>query len=78
MAWLRPFQFNEDFLGLGFFVGDPTDPTRGDEYGTELSYKLQLTQDVSLMPDLQYWYRNDPNGQKTSTLIGGIRANFEF
>lgn len=78
MAWLRPFEFSQDFIGLGFFVGDPTNPERGDEYGAELSYKLQITQDTSLMPDLQYWYRDDPDGQRTSTWIGGIRANFEF
>jgi len=30
------------------------------------------------MPDLQYWYRNDPDGQRTSTWIAGIRVNFEF
>ncbi len=78
VAWLQPFEFDQDFLGLGFFVGDPTNSERGDEYGAELSYKLQLTQDASLMPDLQYWYRDDPGGQRTSTWVIGIRANFEF
>ena len=78
VAWLQPFGFAQDFLGLGLFVGDPVNAARGDEYGAELSYKLQLTQDISLMPDLQYWYRDDPDGQRTSTWIGGIRANFEF
>ena len=77
-AWLRPFGFSQDFLGLGIFVGDPSNPERGDESGAELSYKLQLTQDISVMPDLQYWHRDDPDGQRTSTWIGGIRANFEF
>jgi hypothetical protein len=78
MAWLQPFNFSQDFMGLGFFVGDPASPERGDEYGAELSYKLQLTQDASLMPDLQYWYRRDPDGQRTATWIAGIRFNFEF
>jgi hypothetical protein len=40
LAWLRPFAFSQDFMGLGFFIGDPTSPERGDEYGAELSYKL--------------------------------------
>jgi hypothetical protein len=77
-AWLQPFGFNHDFLGFGVFIGDPTDPEKGDEYGAEWSYKIQLTQDVSLMPDLQYWYRKDANDQQTSTWIAGIRGNFEF
>jgi len=77
-AWLTPFGFDQDFMGLGVFVGDPANPQRGDEYGAEWSYKLRLTQDFSLMPDLQYWYRNDPDGQRTSTWIAGIRVNFEF
>jgi hypothetical protein len=77
-AWLTPFGFHQDFMGLGVFVGDPTNPQRSDEYGAEWSYKLQLTQDFSLMPDLQFWYRNDPDGQRTSTWIPGVRVNFDF
>ena len=78
IAWLQPMGFRQDFLGLGLFVGDPSDPDKGDEYGAELSYKLQLTQDISVMPDLQYWYRSDPDNQKISTWIVGFRGNFEF
>jgi hypothetical protein len=78
VASLEPFGFSGDVAGLGIFVGDPSDPDRGDEYGAELSYKLQLTQDTSIMPDLQYWYRNDPTSQRISTWIVGMRFNFEF
>jgi len=77
-AWLRPFGFDQDFMGFGFFAGTPSDPAKSDEYGAELSYKVQLTQDFSVMPDLQYWYRSDPDSQRTSVWIAGVRANFEF
>jgi hypothetical protein len=76
--WLRPFGRANDRLGLGVFVGDPSDAARGAESGGEVFYRLQLTQGVSLMPDLQYWSRSDRGGAGAQTWVWGLRANFEF
>lgn len=78
IALLQPFGFSQDLLGFGVFVGDPSSPEKAYEYGAELSYKLQLTQDISVMPDLQYWYRNDSSAQRISSWVTGVRLNFEF
>lgn len=78
VALLQPFGFSQDFLDFGVFVGDPSSPEKAYEYGAELSYKLQLTQDISVMPDLQYWYRNDSRAQRISSWVTGVRVNLEF
>lgn len=75
---LRPFGFDDDFVGLGFFVGTPSDSQKGTEYGAELNYKFRLTQGLSIMPDFQYWYRDDSDGSKTRSWVVGIRLNLEY
>jgi len=67
-----------DRLGLGVFSGDPSDAARGAESGGEMFYRLQLTQAVNVMPDLQYWSRSDRGDAGARTCVGGLRLNFEF
>ncbi len=76
-AWTQPFGRSQDFLGLGFWVGHPSDAKRHSELGVELSYRIQLTQAVSVMPDAQYWVR-DETGEDVNVLILGVRLNFEI
>lgn len=75
---LQPFSFDDDSVGLGLFAGDPADSAKGTEYGAEIFYKLRLTQGISLMPDVQYWYRDDSGGTQTRSWVCGFRLNFEF
>ena len=75
---LQPLGHDGDSLGFGVFAGEPTDATRGTEYGAELFYKLRLTQDVSVMPDIQYWRRSDADGGTTRTFVYGLRINFAY
>ena len=46
--------------------------------GIELFYKLQLTNAISLTPDIQYWFRNDKNSYDVQTWIFGLRSEIEF
>jgi hypothetical protein len=75
---LRPFGFDDDFAGFGVFVGEPTDATKGTEYGAELNYKFRLTQALSVMPDVQYWHRNDSGGAHIRSWVIGFRLNIEY
>ena len=50
---LQPFEMDGDSLGFGVFLGRPSDGQRGNEYGAEVFCKLRLTQDTSVMPDIQ-------------------------
>jgi hypothetical protein len=62
-----------ELVGLEYLPAD-----RGLESGFELFYVLRLTQTVSLMPDLQYWHRNDRDGPGARSWVLGFRADFEF
>ena len=75
---LRPFGFVDDAVGFGVFAADPVDSGRGNERGAEIFYKLRLTQDLSMAPDIQYWHRNDSNGARVRSWVYGFRLNFEF
>jgi hypothetical protein len=76
---LEPTQRENDILGVGAFLADPSDESFGAEYGGEVFYRLQLTQAMNLMPDLQYW-SNDrtDDGSSEGKWIIGFRLNFEF
>jgi hypothetical protein len=56
---LGPFGFEDDSVGFGLFSDDPSDSARSTENGAETFYKIRLSQDFSIMPDVQYWHRND-------------------
>ena len=75
---LDPFSRSQDLVGLGLFAGDPSDSTRGWESGVEVFYRLRLTQAISVMPDIQYWWRDDQDGERARTWVWGIRSEFEF
>jgi len=78
VMWLSPFARSQDIAGFGVFAGHPSDPDRGTESGAEIFYRLKLTQAVSIMPDLQYWSRDDNDGSGTRAWVWGLRADFEF
>jgi hypothetical protein len=78
LIWLAPFRRSADRLGIGACAGDPSDPDRGVESGGEAFYRLQLTQGVSVMPDLQYWSRDDRGASGASSWVWGVRVNFEY
>jgi hypothetical protein len=76
--WEQPFSRSQDLAGLGVFTGKPSDPDHNWESGIELFYKLQLTNAISLLPDIQYWFRNDQNSSAVQTWIFGLRSEIEF
>ena len=78
LMWLQPFKRSQDLVGLGLFAGAPSDTERGRESGFEIFYKLQLSNAVSVLPDLQYWLRDDSDGSSPRIWIWGVRSEFEF
>jgi hypothetical protein len=77
LLWLLPFGRSLDVFGVGAFTGQPSDAARGTESGTELFYRLQISQTLNLMPSVQYWNR-DQTGGGSGAWVGGLRVNFEF
>jgi len=78
LMWLEPLGRSQDRVGFGVFTGDPSDDARGWESGFELFYRLRLTNAVSVMSDLQYWWRDDREDDGTRSWVWGIRSEFEF
>ena len=37
---------------------DPSDNTRRDDYGMEMFWRLQLTENIQLTPDVQLYFRS--------------------
>ena len=54
------FGYELDMIGIGAFWAEPKDPARRDEYGTELFWRLQLTNSLQLTPGIQLWRPSDP------------------
>lgn len=76
---VNPFGRTQDLAGLGGFLGQPGASNYKRESGFELFYKLQLTQAISLTPDLQYWYRKDDGTSgNVNTWVWGLRSEIEF
>jgi hypothetical protein len=75
---LKPFNRSQDLAGFGVFTGKPSDPNHNWESGIELFYKLQLTNAIGLLPDIQYWFRNDENIPNVQTWVFGLRTEIEF
>jgi len=76
--WVNPFKRSADLAGLGAFTGKPSDPNFNWESGIEMFYKLQLTNAIGLLPDIQYWFRNDNNSSDVQTWVFGLRSEIEF
>ena len=76
--WVNPINRPQDLVGLVAFTGKPSDPNHNWESGIELFYKLQLTNAIGLLPDIQYWFRNDKNSSDVQTWIFGLRSEIEF
>jgi hypothetical protein len=62
LGWARP---SEDTYGPGL----------GDEYVTELSYRLQLTKNFSLLPDVQIVFNPALNPAEDRFWVLGLRAS---
>ena len=78
MVWVTPFSRSQDLLGFGVFTGNPAESeTYNWESGFELFYKLQLTNAISILPDIQFWFRDDAI-MDVSTWVWGLRSEFEF
>ena len=75
---LGPFDYDGDAIGFGVFRGEPSAADRGTEYGAELFYRLSLSQDISIMPDIQYWHRDDPDGQRVRSMVYGLRIDLVY
>jgi porin len=65
-------------LSFGFGWADPASPALEDEYVFETSYKVQVTPQFSLTPDLQLLVHPANNPTESSVWVLGLRGIFAF
>ena len=76
-----PMREGGDFLGVGVNWGQPNDSTFGadlsDQYMAEVFYRVQLTQNLAITPDIQ-WVIDPARSDEDTLLFGGVRARLAF
>jgi porin len=77
-----PGDTSHDLLGVGLNWGQPNETVFGsnlkDQYTGELFYRLQLTREIALTPDLQWIIDPALNPAENSIVVWGLRARMAF
>ncbi|WP_158497284.1 carbohydrate porin [Methylocystis sp. ATCC 49242] len=74
----KPFDRQSDRFGLAFSWAEPVSNPKRDQYGFEAFYRLALTPDTQLTPDLQIIFAPADNPQASSVVVGGVRLRTLF
>jgi porin len=74
----KPFERPSDRFGLAFSWAEPMRNPGRDQYGLEAFYRLALTPDTQLTPDLQVIFNPADNPQASSVVLGGVRLRTLF
>ena len=74
----RPFERVTDRIGLAFSWAEPAAGPKRDQYGIEAFYRLALTPDSQLTPDLQVIFNPADNPAASSVVVGGVRLRTLF
>ena len=69
---------NRDSIGVGVGWGSPTDKSLRDQVTSEVFYRIEVTQQLAITPDLQITYKPSFNLVKDWVLIAGIRFRVVF
>ena len=75
-------QRNKNLLGIAVNWGEPNDSTFGsgldDQYTFELFYRLQLTKEIAITPDIQYIVDPALNPDDSNSWYFGVRSRIVF
>jgi porin len=67
-----------DVVGLGAGWGSPPDKSLRDQLTSELFYRIQVTRQLAITPDIQLTYKPSFNVVKDWIVIAGIRVRIVF
>ncbi len=70
--------YNNDWLGIGFIWTDPSDGTRRDDYGMEMFWRLQMTENIQVTPDIQFYFGPSMNPSRDVEMAFGLRVGIHF
>ena len=73
----QPFGRRSDGIGLGLSWGEPFGENAREQYGVEAYYRIQLTRELAVTPDIQYIIdpARHPAADSTVVLSLRLRAN---
>ena len=78
VAYQPPAQHGRNLLGFGFNWGQPNEASFGkgldDQYALEIFYRIQLTKELAITPDVQLIFNPALNPQDDSMWVFGVRA----
>lgn len=74
----KQFMRESDRFGLAFSWAEPAAVSKRDQYGLEAFYRLALTPDTQMTPDLQIIFNPADNPQASSVVLGGVRMRTLF
>jgi len=77
MGWTPPRR-TDDLAGGAFAWGRPSNGRLRDQYVAELFYRLQVTPEFQLTPDLQFILDPSRNPQDDFIVVFGMRARLAF
>ena len=77
LGW-RPNQEYSDLLGIGGGWAQPANPNLGDQYIFEAFYRLQLTPQLAITPDVQWILHPTLNPNTGSVWVASLRARISF
>jgi len=78
IVFTRPLGYNNDRLGIGFMWQDPSDSTRRDDYGMEMFWRLQMTQNIEVTPDVQLYFDPSRSPNRDIEAAFGFRLGVSF
>ncbi|MFC1821953.1 carbohydrate porin [Thermodesulfobacteriota bacterium] len=70
--------FERDDLGLATGWGSPPDKSLRDQITSEIFYRIQVTQNLALSPDIQLTYHPSFNTEKDWVTVLGLRMRLVF
>jgi hypothetical protein len=76
VVFTRPFGWVDDWLGIGYFLADPSDPALEKEHGFEIYWRLQLTHRLEFTPDLQVYLTPAKADGNSRTIVFGLRFRY--
>ncbi|MHC4416922.1 MAG: carbohydrate porin, partial [Planctomycetota bacterium] len=74
----KPLGKNDDFAGIAFAWGRPSDSTLRDQMVMEAFYRWQLTPAIQVTPDFQLIVHPSLAPQEEYSVVFGIRVRISF
>jgi porin len=74
LGFYKPFGRSSDGIGVGITWGEPFGERVREQFGVEAYYRIQLTREIAVTPDIQYIVNPSRNLSEDSIVILSLRV----